>query len=215
MTTPVFCSLGTLCHSANILKRIGWKHCSFPFDWIFSSPDTIIHCLDTDFSTFLDRSFFVDEGDDDKCGHTFYYPCGKTMFNHKNPLKNEEDYQYYFRCVNRFRALLQQPDHKVFTMMWINMSSENVSREKANIIEQVKRLRSALLRKTNHFEFLVIFHYPDASEPFHSFFQVEEEGATDGIIQCLELRTRTWSKGVVFDDDRDNDYFDEVLKKRY
>ena len=29
------CLLGTLCHSASILKRNNLKLCSYPFDWIF------------------------------------------------------------------------------------------------------------------------------------------------------------------------------------
>jgi hypothetical protein len=32
------CSLGSLCHSSQILKRNNLKKCSYPFDWIFSNP---------------------------------------------------------------------------------------------------------------------------------------------------------------------------------
>ena len=38
------CSLGNLCHSANILKRNKLKLCSYPFDWIFTNSKNVIHC---------------------------------------------------------------------------------------------------------------------------------------------------------------------------
>lgn len=53
------CSLGSLCHSSQILKRNKYKLCSYPFDWIYSSCDTIIHCLEDDFHTFLDKSYYI------------------------------------------------------------------------------------------------------------------------------------------------------------
>jgi hypothetical protein len=37
------CSLGYLCQSSQILKQNGLKKCSYPFDWIFSNCDNIIH----------------------------------------------------------------------------------------------------------------------------------------------------------------------------
>jgi hypothetical protein len=46
------CSLGSLCHSSQILKRNNYKKCSYPFDWIFSNYDIIIDCLEDDFNIF-------------------------------------------------------------------------------------------------------------------------------------------------------------------
>jgi hypothetical protein len=36
------------------------------------------------------------------------------MFNHHNPLTNQEHYNYYLRGVNRFRNLLKKPEHKIY-----------------------------------------------------------------------------------------------------
>ena len=47
------CSLRSLCHSSQILKRNKYKLCSYPFDWIFSNCDTIIDCLENDFKIFF------------------------------------------------------------------------------------------------------------------------------------------------------------------
>ena len=46
------CSLGGMCHSAQILKRNKYKLCSYPFDWIFSNCNNIIHCIEDDFKIF-------------------------------------------------------------------------------------------------------------------------------------------------------------------
>ena len=37
--------LGSSCHSSEILKRINVKLCSYPFDWIHTNSDIIIHCI--------------------------------------------------------------------------------------------------------------------------------------------------------------------------
>jgi hypothetical protein len=41
-------SLGSCCHSSEILKRINVKLCSYPFDWINTNCDNIIHCIEVD-----------------------------------------------------------------------------------------------------------------------------------------------------------------------
>ena len=46
------CSLGTKCHSSQILKINNLKVCSYPFDWIFSNCDNIIHCIEDNFNIF-------------------------------------------------------------------------------------------------------------------------------------------------------------------
>ncbi len=84
------CSLGGLCHSAELLKRNKFKTCSYPFDWIFSNCDNITHCIENDFKVFLDKSCYTDSAykwNDNQCGHTFYHP---SMFNHHDPRKNDD-----------------------------------------------------------------------------------------------------------------------------
>jgi hypothetical protein len=42
-----------------LLKQNKLKLCSYPFDWIFSNCNNIIHCLEDDFNVFLDKSFDI------------------------------------------------------------------------------------------------------------------------------------------------------------
>ena len=46
-------SLGYRCSSAGILKSLGLKHESYPFDWLVSRLPIIEHCIETGFSEFL------------------------------------------------------------------------------------------------------------------------------------------------------------------
>lgn len=112
------CSLGTLCHAAAILKRNKVKMASYPFDWIFSDCDIVNHCIKDNFKTFLDKNNYTTISHS-SCGNTVY---NIYMFNHHNPLINEEHYNYFTRCVNRFNDLIKHPGPKLFVMMFINMS---------------------------------------------------------------------------------------------
>ena len=109
------CSLGTLCHSSQLLKRNNLKLCSYPFDWIFSNCDNIIHCIEDNFNIFLDKSYYNNISKS-RCGHSKY---NEKMFNHRNPLNNINDYNYYVRCVDRFKELLQKQEHKLFIMTFM------------------------------------------------------------------------------------------------
>jgi hypothetical protein len=100
-------SLGTLCHTSTALKELDLKSYSCPFDWIFSrSLDVVAQIIQNDFIDFLDRSHYRHIAEN-KCGHALYH---HSMFNHRNPLQNDEDYAYYERCVQRFRAVLCSGD---------------------------------------------------------------------------------------------------------
>lgn len=46
-------SLGYRCSSAGILKSLGWKHESYPFDWLVSRLPIVEHCIQTEFCEFL------------------------------------------------------------------------------------------------------------------------------------------------------------------
>lgn len=107
-------SLGTHCYTATLLQAAGLKTASYPFDWIFSSPGMVAHCLDDDFATFLNRRYYEpvppekrrDGPDVNLCDHRLYRDRYGVpfVFNHRDPL-DDEDYQYLVRCVDRFRAL--------------------------------------------------------------------------------------------------------------
>ena len=108
------------------------------------------------------------------------------MFNHHNPLNNINDYNYYVRCVDRFKKLLQKQEHKLFIMIIVNMN---------NIDEYIKNkiidFNNKFSKYTSNYTLLVIFHMPN-KEQNHNIFTYNNN------INFLELHTLSVSNGIEF-----------------
>lgn len=193
------CSFGTLCHTARYLKNNGLKLCSYPFDWIFSNCNNIISCIEDDFKMFLDKSYYVTISNK-KCAHSHYH---YQMFNHHNPLIHQKDYEYFVRCVNRFRKLLQFEQHKLFIMTFPNMSNidDNIKNEIINFNEK-------LLKYTSNYTLLIILHLPNNVNNEHSFTNINN-------ICFLELKTISKSDGIHFINNTDNIYLHNIIKSHF
>jgi hypothetical protein len=189
-------SLGSLCHSSQILKRNNLKLCSYPFDWIFSNCDNIIHCIEDNFNIFLDKSYYINVSES-QCGHSKYH---KKMFNHRNPLNNINDYNYYVRCVDRFKILLQKQEHKLFIMICVNIDEDT----KIKMIE----FNNTFSQYTYNYTLLIIFHIPNKEQNHHIFTYNDN-------IHFLELHTLSQSNGVEFVNNDDNIYLDNIINSKY
>ena len=122
-------SLGTHCYTASMLKRWGLKLFSGPFDWGFSTPAMIAHCLADRFHHFLDTAWYepipLESRPDptiDFAHHRFYRDAFSLdrLFVHRDPT-SEVDYAYLRRCVDRLEAALASPCRKLFlSVCWPN-----------------------------------------------------------------------------------------------
>lgn len=111
-------SLGTHCYTASLLKNAGLKTASYPFDWLFSSPAMIAHCLNDDFADLLNPRYYEpvpparrrDGPDVNLCDHALFRDAYRVafVFNHRDPT-DPADYAYLTRCVERFRATAREP----------------------------------------------------------------------------------------------------------
>ena len=120
-------SLGHRCHSASIIKKIGSKTESYPFDWLISKLDTIKKCIDNNFVHFKKKSNYKtkitsnDIGITENVSNNIEYEKENSDIvktydfnlacNHYNL---ENNYYYYERCVDRFMKLLESNDDKMF-----------------------------------------------------------------------------------------------------
>jgi hypothetical protein len=199
METKYTCSLGINCHSSHILKFNNLKKCSYPFDWIFSNSDIILHCLEDDFNFFLDKSKYISVSDR-VCGHTYYH---KQMFFHHNLLKNDNHYNYFERCVNRFRQLLKYEEHKLFIMIFPNLDNIDENHKK-NIID----FNNKFSKYTKNYTLLVIYHIKNKTNNYHEFTH-------DDKIDFLELHTLSNSNGTSFVNKKDNDYLIYIINQKY
>jgi hypothetical protein len=206
VSTPNVCSLGSLCHSSALLKRNKLKQVSYPFDWIFSNPKVIAHCLDDDFRIFLDKSYYISV-DEEQCKHSYYATPefgndtnSAPLFRHHNPLTNPSDYNYFCRCVVRFRKLLQSKSYKLFTILFVNCPNNDTN--------DITELENCLERYTTNYEILVIHHRSGSYEPLHTISYIDN-------IHRMNLHTKTVSDGIRFADDCDNRYLDDFLITSY
>jgi hypothetical protein len=196
-------SLGSVCHSSQILKRNNLKLCSYPFDWIFSNCDNIIHCIEDNFNIFLDKSYYINRSKS-TCGHSKY---NETMFNHHNPLNNINDYNYYVRCVDRFKNLLQKQEHKLFIMICPNMNNMEFHIDEDTKIKMIE-FNNKFSQYTYNYTLLIIFHIPKKEQNHHIFTYNDN-------IHFLELHTLSKSNGVEFINMDDNIYLDNIINSKY
>jgi len=195
------CSLGPFCHTAGIFKRTNLKLDSYPFDWIFSNCDTILNCLEDNFKTFLDKSYYI-SATPSRCGHRIYIP-NDTMWRHHNPLLNEEHYNYYRRCIIRFRILLQKKEHKLFSMLFVNMNEMDETEK-----DRIVGFNNAFSTYTENYTLLVIFHIQNKNSRDHVFHYKDN-------IHFLELHTTSTSTGLEFTNNDDNLYLDKIIQTNY
>jgi len=193
------CSLGSHCQSSQLLKNNKLKKHSYPFDWIFSSCYDILHCLRTDFKIFLDKSYYVSLADK-RCSHLYYHG---ELFNHHNPLTSESDYNYYCRCVARFRQLLQFEERKFFIMILVNMDSV-MEHDKNKIID----FNNTFSTYAKNYTLVVVYHIKNKPAQHHEFTH-------NGNIDFLELHTLSASKGVEFTNSSDNEYLNNIINTAY
>ena len=199
MIVNYVCPLGISCHAANFLKDNKLKLTSYPFDWIFSSIDIVISCINDKFKIFLDKSYYK-RISSKQCGHTLYHD---KMFFHRSPL-NKIDYNYYVRCVERFNVLLSYTEHKLFFIACVNNNMPMDEQNKNKFIE----LNNVLKNHTNNFSLLVLYHLFGAQITKHSVSIIDN-------ITILELHTKNKSTGKLFIDNEDNIYLENIIKDMY
>ncbi len=220
MAIQHFISLGTLCHPARMLQRIHVKNVSYPFDWMFTDENVIIDILNDDFNKFMDKSYYGDvknKFSERTCGHSLYH---EDFFFHKNP-RNEDDYLYYQRCINRFKGMLRDPGEKLFIMMYSPGSTKhptdvyklfNEEYHTETILNNLRlrgeNLNNTLMKFTNNYKLLIVMNFGNNEK--QSFQMVHH-----GNIHYLTLNTLSESTGVTFKDNADNLYFSGIMCEHY
>lgn len=202
-----YCSLGGLCHSAQLLKVNGLKKASYPFDWIFSNLQMIEDCISNDFKTFLDKSQYSDYTTnstlkENQCEHNFYgkmlsNPDHNIIFNHHNPLSNQKDYEYLERCVNRFRDLLKSDERKKFVILTSDEDSLTNNLKKASNF-------SDFIGKYTQRHKLLIINNKVTGHQSHEWVMYNN-------IRFLQLETKSNSNGLQFCNETDEDYLNKIV----
>jgi hypothetical protein len=163
-------SLGPACPIAEFLKNFKLRNCSYPFDWMYSSPKLILDCLNDDFNILLNKEYHTNCSENIS-GHSLY---GNKIFRHKNIL-NENDYLYYIRCVQRFRFILSVSNLKLFTVISnFNDRTNEISQIDNNIIVLNDKLK---LCTKNFFILNIVFHISKSVQKY-------DVNIKDNIYHC-------------------------------
>lgn len=201
-------SLGTHCHMAQVLKSLGLRTWSGPFDWIFSTPGMVRDCLADDFAALLDRSQFETvpvaerpEPGIGRCRHRLYrerydHPC---VFNHHDPAASEADYAFLTEGVRRFRAALGTPRARNQLWMMTALPLE------AEVIAQIC---DVLARHGDGNRLIVIQVAAGQAEPRAALLR--EAGSN---LRWLSLATRSASVGLRFADPADDRALAELVER--
>lgn len=199
------CSLGDRCCSAYWIKQMKLKKCSYPFDWIFSNIDMIIDCINNNFNIFLNRKLHLPGKDEYSSNHKIYIGPWKNadIFNHHNIL-NDTHYNYFVRCVDRFKKLLEKDNNKLFIISFINKKN-NISCELKN---KIMKLYDILLKNTNNFDLLVVYHM------LGNKFNTNIENINTKI-KIFNVTTTALSNGCYIQDKNENRMYNNLIFKLY
>lgn len=191
-----FVSLGENCSSAWYLKQLGLKQGSFPFDWIFSSPEIVTHCINDGFASYLNKNYINDAGN--SAGHSLYH---SSFFNHRSPLKSDGDFNYYQRCCERFEALLDSEEKVTFLITLINEPAKRQAWAKGFDMEFpmptsqgyetcVQMINTVMKRHPNS-QFIIVDHYTQGTRV------IEWQEMSDNIAM-ITFTAKGTSTGVFY-----------------
>ena len=154
-------SFGFRCSSAAIIKHMGLKLESYPFDWLVSHLSVIRHCMENQFEEFLNINNYQRkytntyemadsrEGficDEHLMVNVFYQPVDmldventykcRLAMNHHN-ITETKDKEYYTRCVERFRELVVSDDDKIYLHICPVITFQMYEEKKAEIVKEI------------------------------------------------------------------------------
>jgi len=199
------CSLGNYCFSAALLNMIKVRDRALPFDWLFTTPKFTSEVLKNDFQDFLDPKYYTDislnePANERQAGHTLYH---ENFFNHKDP-RQKLDYDYYVRCVDRFREFIKIEDKKLFICSYKNLGNKMDDSLMSDIFE----LNKVLSEITQNYHLLCHINYPNNKYLKHEITEMDN-------ITFFELYTKQDNHGLGYGYDEDNDYFFEKFNNLF
>ncbi|MCF8463413.1 MAG: papain-like cysteine peptidase [Flavobacteriales bacterium] len=107
--------LGQNCNSSWYLKATENKRASYPFDWLFTTPEIIQDMLSDNFEAFTNRNQLIPHGLD--AGHKRYH---EWLFGHRNPANSDSDFEFLKRCIERWNSLMQSQKPVAFVTVVLN-----------------------------------------------------------------------------------------------
>jgi len=166
-------SLGFRCSVAGMIKRMGLKTESHPFDWLISRLHVIQDCIETNFNFFLHREQYIklhtktfehkESSERFICDEhiimnrhyqpetNLAYPMNTYKYNlamnHRNLVENQDDYDYYIRCVERFKNVIKSRENKMYVYVSPLYTMEDFHVQTDQIMQEIYDFQSFLQKQ--------------------------------------------------------------------
>jgi len=200
-------SFGHRCSSASFIQKLNLKTESYPFDWLVSKLDVIKDCIETKFIHFLNTNNYITKNTetfnviDNKKQHignevaqvNIYYETDieniqtykfKLALNHHN-LNNQNDYEYYNRCINRLYELFETDIQKYYIYINPILGINDFQNNKENILKDFDNFNQYIITQTKII-FGIYFILVKKNENIVSFKLKEAENYNVFILYCNE-----------------------------
>eukprot|EP00438_Fugacium_kawagutii_P034758 Skav225370 [mRNA] locus=scaffold329:29277:41034:+ [translate_table: standard] len=184
-------SIAAACFVARTLELMQWRRYAGPFDWIYSSAQMVRHCLEDDFSSFLDEKQLL------KAGHAWAHAGYAQMlgrqvvFPHHRPL--DRDREHFQRAVSRFREVLFSGQRTTFVFMHLVKTRKGLAKvrdaqsDHGSNLRDVQELFETLRSKVSHFHLLVVYVIEGASKWTRGASESQR-----GLVHIQETSEDTW-----------------------
>lgn len=101
----IYISIGEFCGPAVIIKDVLQKKIeSHPFDWAYSTIETVQKCVEDDFGFMLEK---LDEKKNDIISQDFRF-----LIAHKD-ISSDSDFKYYVNCIKRIKKALKISNRRI------------------------------------------------------------------------------------------------------
>jgi hypothetical protein len=164
----VFCSLGNYCITSFLLKDNNLKTKSYPFDWMCTTIDNLIHIFSDNFKNFLDNKNYI-RMDEKQTKNKYYFTNTKELWGNNPPyiisdhmhhnLLDDNDYNYLLRCIERFNNLKSYKEIRFIMIQPLYLNNKSVDNNKYiqmyNLLtdkfgKKIKLFIFNIIKKENH-----------------------------------------------------------------
>ena len=202
--------LGQNCNASWYLKVTENKRASYPFDWLFTTPEIIEDILSDNFEAFLDKSQLIPHGLD--AGHERYHDW---LFGHRNPASSDADLEFLRRCVARWNELIQSQKPILFVTVvlnefdkrkrWREGFSKQFELPAAQTLKDFESMMNRISAINPNCKFLFIEQYTEES------FKLSTEATTENAF-WLKFSAIDKNTGVQYLNNVDDAVIKTVLK---
>lgn len=204
-------SLGQNCNASWYIKATDNKRASYPFDWLFTTPEIIEDILSDNFEAFLDQSQHIPHGLD--AGHERYHDW---LFGHRNPASSNADLEFFKRCVARWNELTQSQKPILFVTVvlnefdkrkrWREGFTKQFELPKEQTLKDFDSMMNCISSINPNCKFLFIEQYTEAS------FKLEIKAKTDQAF-WLKFSAIDKNTGVQYLNSVDDEVMKTILKE--